>query len=61
MQEQEALKILRTNSEIIIKEAEKGGATLLMNKEDYKELVETILNDEVYYTKLNTSLEKELI
>ena len=31
-----------------------------MNKEDYKELVETILNDEVYYTKLNTSPEKEL-
>ena len=30
-----------------------------MNKEDYKELVETILNVEVYYTKLNTSPEKE--
>ena len=60
MQEQEALKILRTNSEIIIKEADKGGATIIMNKEDYKELVETILNDEVYYTKLNTSPEKEL-
>ena len=58
MQEQEAL--LRTNSEIIIKEADKGGATIIMNKEDYKELVETILNDEVYYTKLNTSPEKEL-
>ena len=60
MQEQEALKLLRTNSEIIIKEADKGGATIIMNKEDYKELVETILNDEVYYTKLNTSPEKEL-
>ena len=60
MQEQEALNILRTNSEIIIKEADKGGATIIMNKEDYKELVETILNDEVYYTKLNTSPEKEL-
>ena len=60
MQEQEALKILRTNSEIIIKEADKGGATIIMNNEDYKELVETILNDEVYYTKLNTSPEKEL-
>ena len=54
------MKILRTNSEIIIKEADKGGATIIMNKEDYKELVETILNDEVYYTKLNTSPEKEL-
>ena len=60
MQEQEALKILKTNSEIIIKEADKGGATIIMNKEDYKELVETILNDEVYYIKLNTSPEKEL-
>ena len=45
MQEQEALKILRTNSEIIIKEADKGGATIIMNKEEYKEVVETILND----------------
>ena len=59
MQEQ-TLKILRTNSEIIIKEADKGGATIIMNTEDYKELVETILNDEVYYTKLNTCPEKEL-
>ena len=54
------MKILRTNSEIIIKEADKGGATIIMNKGDYKELVETILNGEVYYTKLNTSPEKEL-
>ena len=31
-----------------------------MNKEDYKTIVETILNDEIYYTKLNTNPEKDL-
>ena len=48
--EWEALKTLRGDEDIIIKEADKGGATIIMNKEDYKNLVEMILNDEIYYT-----------
>ena len=31
-----------------------------MNKEDYKTMVESIIYDEVYYTKLNTTPEKDL-
>ena len=31
-----------------------------MNKEDYKGRVETILNDETYYSDLNTNPEKDL-
>ena len=59
--EWEALKTLKGDDDIIIKEADKGGATIIMNKEYYKDLVETILNDETYYTKLSTSPEKDLL
>ena len=31
-----------------------------MNKEDYRDMVETILNDETYYSELNTNPEKDL-
>ena len=31
-----------------------------MNKEDYKTMVEAILNDETYYSKSNINPEKEL-
>ena len=58
--EWEALKTLKEDDDIIIKEADKGGATIIMNKEYYKDLVETILKDETYYTKLITSPGKDL-
>ena len=58
--EWDALQMLKEDDDIIIKEADKGGATIIMNKEDYKELVESILNDETYYTELSTSPEKDL-
>ena len=48
--EWEALKTLKEDDDIIIKEADKGWATIVMNKEFYKDLVETILKDETYYT-----------
>ena len=50
--EWDALQMLKEDNDIIIKEADKGGATIIMNKEDYKELVESILNDETYYTRV---------
>ena len=46
--EWEAVKCLKEDNSIIIKEADKGGASVIMNKEDYKSMVETILNDEAY-------------
>ena len=56
----EAVKSLKDDNSIIIKQADKGGASVIMNKENYKYMVERILNDEVYYTKLNTNPEKDL-
>ena len=58
--ELDALQMFKEDNDIIIKEADKGRATIIMNKEDYKELVGSILNDETYYTKLSTSPEKDL-
>ena len=43
----------KIDNQITIKETDKGEATIITNKKDYKDLVQTILNDEVNYTKLN--------
>ena len=58
--EWKAVKSLKDDNSIIIKQADKGGASVIMNKETYKSMVERILNDEVYYTKLKTNPEKDL-
>lgn len=58
--EWEAINDLKNDNTIIIKEADKGGASVIMDKEHYKSMVENILNDEAYYSKLNTHPEKEL-
>ena len=58
--EWEAVKSLKDDNSIIIKQADKGGASVIMSKENYKSMVERILNDEVYYTKLKTNPEKDL-
>ena len=52
------MKTLKGDNVIIIKGADKGGSTLIINKEDYKYVVEIVLNDEICYTKLNTCSEK---
>ena len=56
--EWEAVKSLKDDNSIIIKQADKGGASIIMSKENYKSMVERILNDEAYYTKLKTNPEK---
>ena len=38
---------------IIIKEADKGGAMVKMDKQHYREMVHTIINDAEYYEKKN--------
>ena len=53
-----AVKSLKDDNSIIIKQGDKGWASVIMNKENYKSMVERILNDEVKYTKLNTNPEK---
>ena len=58
--EWEAVKSLKDDNSIIIKQIIKGGASIIMNKENYESMVERILNDVAYYTKLNTNPEKDL-
>ena len=58
--EWEAVKSLKDDNCIIIKQADKGGASAIMNKENYNSMVERTLNYEIYYTKLNMNPEKDL-
>jgi len=50
--ERKAINALKNNPDIIIKEADKGGATLIMNKDFYKNKIEVMLSDTCYYEKL---------
>ena len=49
--EWEAIKSLKENDSIVIKEAGKGGAVVVMNKTHYYSMVVKILQDEVIYKK----------
>ena len=57
--ESNAIKSLQNDHSIIIKEADKGGATVIMDREHYKEMVENTLNDRGYYEVLETNPHKE--
>lgn len=50
--ERKGIKSLTSDKSIIIKEADKGGAVILMNTEHYKKMAKDILNDTKYYEKL---------
>ena len=52
--ERAALKRLRANPNIIVKLADKGGATVIFNKEDYITEAMQQLSNEEYYSKLDT-------
>ena len=51
-QEKEAMKKLSNNNDIIIKEADKGSAIVIMNKTFYKNKILSMLNNE-YYQKMD--------
>ena len=51
--ENEALKSLMNDSNIIIKEADKGGAVVILNKNFYREKVLNMLNDNTFYKEIN--------
>ena len=56
--EKNAIKSLANDQSIIIKEADKGGAVVIMDREHYKEKVENMLSDKKYYEKLDTDPQK---
>ena len=56
--ERNAIKSLANDQSIIIKEADKGGAVVIMDREHYKEIVENMLSDKKYYEKLDTDPQK---
>lgn len=56
--EKTALANLKNNTSIILKEADKGGAIVIMDKDYYKNKVMEQLNDEEYYLKQTNSNDK---
>ena len=56
----EVLKSLRENGSIIIKEADKGGAVVVMNKTHYYSIVVKILQDEETYEKTTENCDKKV-
>ena len=56
--ERNAIKSLANDQSIIIKEADKGGAVVIMDREHYKEIVENMFSDKKYYEKLDTDPQK---
>ena len=59
--EYNAIKALHNDQSIVIKEADKGGTTVLLNKEHYQEMVETIIDDKEYHEKLEGGPNKNTV
>ncbi|CAH2285912.1 Hypothetical predicted protein [Pelobates cultripes] len=61
VQEQMAINDLNNNHAITIKPADKGGAVVIMNTQDYIKEGDKQLSDDKYYKKLNEDPTKEYI
>ncbi|CAG2235109.1 unnamed protein product [Mytilus edulis] len=59
--EKKSLEELKNNPSIILKEADKGGGIVIMDKTFYREKVLEQLNDNEYYTKLRKNNDKSTI
>ena len=51
-----ALHQLQNDQNIIIKPADKGGSTVVLNKPDYKDKVLHILSDKTFYRQMTYNL-----
>jgi hypothetical protein len=51
--------MLSENSSIIIKEADKGGAIIIMDRDHYKEMVMPQLQDDHFYRKLTENQDRK--
>ena len=52
---------LKNNNNIVIKEADKGGAVVIMNKEHYMRMVYSQLHDGVTYKRTDQSCDKKVM
>ena len=57
--ERRALNKLMNNTDIVIKEADKGGAVVIMNKEFYNSKIKDMLENDQYYIKINNNEDKK--
>ena len=60
LDQRKALKSLSEDKSIIIKEVDKGGSIVLMNVEFYKNKILEMLNNELYYSSIPNSNQKEI-
>ena len=60
-QEQKAIKDLQNDNKIIILPADKGRMTVIMNKSDYIDKTNTLLNDAETYQPLDTDPSKTTV
>ena len=57
----EALKEIQNNEKIIIKEADKGSAVVIMDKEYYQNKIKTMLNDHSNYRPIEKNIDKDIL
>ena len=57
--ETEAIKTLANDISIVIKEADKGGATIIMDQSHYKDMVENTLKDKTFMNYLIVTHQKQ--
>ena len=56
-----AINSLKKNADIVIKTADKGGATVLIDKKDYHDAMRTLLSDSATYQKVEEVKLEELV
>ena len=59
--QQNAISKFANDESIIIKQVDKGGATVIMNRPFYKKQIEKILYSNDYYKQLDQNLHKEIM
>ena len=60
-QEWSAIRDLQNNSNIVIKEADKGGSVVIMEKDHYLKMVYDQLNDRATYKKVDSTHDKKVM
>ena len=61
MSEQTSISELASDESIIIKQADKGGATVIMDKQFYQEHIDKMLQNNEYYKQLEENPHKEIM